>query len=198
VKSKQAYDSIDPSLGRVASTWILAPHTVGRFKRAVARLEAVNFTRIAAVHFDAEGSEVMDSILLTTADDSAPGTSPDRAFIILLSPLKNGVAEPVFSQTERNKVAYSKKPVGWVKCRLGQAHINYDEAPCAICECVLSGEPMYPTCPARISDFWPLDPSWGPTAEIALPVEEAFIDLKSFEKRNFCGQTARISEFPGC
>jgi hypothetical protein len=86
---------------------------VGGFKRAISQLETINLSRLAALHFSPESGEAKDTTTITAADASAPGASPGRAFIIVLSNVTDGVAEPVLSQTEPGLVAYSEVPMGW-------------------------------------------------------------------------------------
>lgn len=103
---------LDPSIGKVICGRIY-PSTVGVFKRAIARHEGINPSRIAALRFSADGGEIADSTILTSLDDHGPGIPEDQPFFITLSRMTDGISEPVLSPTEPEKVSCSEKPVGW-------------------------------------------------------------------------------------
>jgi len=86
---KQHYDPNDPCLGRVASGRILRPQTIGGFKRAVAKLESIDISRVAALRLNSDGIDAVNTAVITTVDSSAPGASPARAFNIALSEVIN-------------------------------------------------------------------------------------------------------------
>jgi len=121
IPAEQPHDPKDPCLRRVASSRILSPQTVGGFKRAVAQLEGVNVSRIGALRIGSDSDEALDTAMMTAAvAASPPGTSPDQALSIILTLVTNGVAEPVFSQTEPSKVAHAEKPLGWKAARINR------------------------------------------------------------------------------
>lgn len=104
----------DPYTGRVLTSRIRSPHTVDVFKRAVAQLESINLSRIKDLYFSKEGPRISDISPLVDLDTAAPGLSPERPLLIMLSRVTNGVAEPVVALGDTTKVAYTEKPEGWV------------------------------------------------------------------------------------
>jgi len=79
--SKQAFDPDDPSLGRVLSSRIFSPQAVGVFKRAVARLENIDISRLAALHFR-PGDDIPNATAITADDVSTPGASPEQSLLL--------------------------------------------------------------------------------------------------------------------
>lgn len=93
------------------------------FKRAVATLVGIPISRFASLHFSLDGPEQTDSLVLSSADDKAPGISSDQPFMIILSQILDGIAEPVISPSCRYKLAYPGRPVGWKEARMKATNV---------------------------------------------------------------------------
>lgn len=113
LKSEQWFNEKDKSIGRVVTARIISPPTVGDFKLAVAQLENIDESRIAALRITPGGEDASDTTILTPASTSL-NSFPKDVFSVILSRVTNGIAAIVPSQTEPHKAAYSGMPEGWV------------------------------------------------------------------------------------
>lgn len=108
-----------PSVGRIHSSRIASTRNGGMFKRALSKLLNIPLSRFASLRYTFETSDLEDQTMLPhDAKPNSPGTSPDRPFIVILSEMIGGVAEPVISRITPHKVVYPEKPVGWLTARL--------------------------------------------------------------------------------
>ncbi|KAF8313678.1 hypothetical protein DL93DRAFT_2156164 [Clavulina sp. PMI_390] len=119
--SRQAFNDVTPTLGRVAVDRII-PATVDSFKDALSRLEGISRSRIISFQFssDSESQDISNSMRLSVLDRAAPGLSPDRPFFIFVTEIKDGVADVAMSKTDPRKAVSSLRPEGWATCVPGK------------------------------------------------------------------------------
>lgn len=114
----------DPTVGRINIRYISPPRTVELIKRAIAKTESINLTRIAAIFAGtSEETPLTDSSRLSSiwADNDA-GMSAEEPFVIALELGNIGSKRslgPQMSLIEPGKVTSSMQPVGWSVVAVG-------------------------------------------------------------------------------
>jgi len=110
-------DLDEPSIGRIRARDIAPPRSVGIIKRAIAKAEQIELSRINDLFLlaGANGEAAEDKMRLDILDERGrgPGGSPEVPIAIVLGQEVDDVASVAMSHTEPGRVINHDRPKGW-------------------------------------------------------------------------------------